>query len=198
MSVVSVGAGLESPPRRVPYRTWPGALIVVAIIFVYVGGLVLWDAHTPNDFQNVESGAVLQVGPAVGFVPAKGWLVDVTDSSPTGDSASIFLTGRGSTFSVRTQSWDGTLAEFVTLQRSEISVFGKVHLVGDPAAFTTASGVSGLTFSYYAKQTQGQVWISVDQTTKRAVVVISRASQTAFTQAQPDVQQMLDSLKVSS
>ena len=40
---------MNEPSRRIPYRTWPGALAVMLAIAAYVGGLTLWDRHTPGN-----------------------------------------------------------------------------------------------------------------------------------------------------
>ncbi len=40
--------GMPEPSRRIPYRTWPGALAVLLAIAAYVGGLTFWDSRTPG------------------------------------------------------------------------------------------------------------------------------------------------------
>ena len=69
---------MPEPSRRIPYRTWPGALAVLLAIAAYVGGLVFWDRHTPGN-RPLPAGEMIEVGHAR-FIPASGWEMDVSRS----------------------------------------------------------------------------------------------------------------------
>jgi hypothetical protein len=93
---------MHEPSRRTPYRTWPGAFAVLVAMSAYVSGLVLWDRHAPGS-RPLAVGQTVTVGHAR-FVPADGWLMDVSRSR-VGKSAMRF---KGThKFLVRTEPWLG-------------------------------------------------------------------------------------------
>lgn len=186
---------LPELPRREPYRTWPGALIVLAIIVAYVSVWVVADNEISPDLEPVAAGSVQQVGPAITFVPRDGWYVDATDSSTSGSTATVTLVGQAGTFLIQVSGWQGTPAEEVDRQKSTTEVFGDARLIGDDATFSAAGGLSGTTFSFIKDETQGRMWVSVDETADRAVLVVGRALNSSFATALPSFEEMLDSIR---
>jgi hypothetical protein len=187
--------GLPELPRREPYRTWPGGLIVLAVIVAYVSLWVGLDDQIQPDLDPIAAGSVQQVGPAVSFVPVAGWYLDATDSSQSESTSSVVLVGQAGQFSVQVSPWQGTLAEEVERQKDIDEAFGKVRVIDNDATFHTAGGVSGTTFSFVDQQDQGRIWVSVDETADRAIVVVGRSADSSFDQSLPDYQAMLDSIR---
>jgi hypothetical protein len=186
---------LPELPRREPYRTWPGSLIILAIIVVYVSIWVVADNEISPTLAPVAAGTRQQLGPGVTYVPRQGWYVDRTDSNASDSSANVVLAGSAGTLQFRVSPWTGTLADQVERQKKLDVVFGKVRLVGNDATFSTAGGLSGTTFSFISQRTQARVWVSVDETADRSIVVAGNATDTAFDQALPEFQAMLDSIR---
>jgi hypothetical protein len=188
--------GLPDLPRREPYRTWPGGLIVLAVIVAYVGLWISLDDEIQPDLEPIPAGSVQQVGPAVSFVPLAGWYLDASDSSQSESTSSVLLVGQGAgLFSVQVLPWQGTLAEEVERQKGIDEQFGESRLIGDDATFSTAGGLSGTTFSFFNQESQGRIWISVDETADRAIVMVGRSPDSAFEQSLPDYQAMIDSIR---
>ncbi|BBH67838.1 hypothetical protein ACTI_45230 [Actinoplanes sp. OR16] len=181
-------------PRREPYRTWPGALIVLAVIIAYVGTLVVIDDETAPDLDPVPANGQIRVGSDVVFAAKRGWYVDVTDATET----SVSVVDAGAGFNVTVSDWDGTLADEVRRQKSLDEAFSKARLLGDDTSFSIPGGLEGTTFSYLIDQSQGRGWISVDEQADRAIVVYGHAPIEVFQQALPDFQDMLDSIRTEA
>ncbi|WP_229068156.1 hypothetical protein [Actinoplanes sp. DH11] len=182
-------------PRREPYRTWPGGLIVLAVIVGYVSLWVGLDDTIEPDLQPIPAGSVQQVGPAVSFVPVAGWYLDATDSSQSDSTSSVLLVGKTGQFNVQVLPWEGTLAEEVKRQKDTDEAFGEARVIDNDATFTTAGGLSGTTFSFFNQEDQGRVWVSVDETADRAIVMVGRSPDSAFDQGLPEYQAMIDSIR---
>src|SRR3712207_455808 len=165
-------AGPPELPRREPYRTWPGGLIVLGIIVAYVGGWIVADNETAPDLAPIVAGSVLQVAPGVTVVPRSGWYLDATDSTQGGSTSAVTLLGQGAAFTVQVSRWQGTLRQEVDRQKSTSEAFGGARLIGDDASFSSGGGLSGTTFSFVGEETQGRMWISVDETADRALLVV--------------------------
>ncbi|MEU4237968.1 hypothetical protein [Actinoplanes sp. NPDC026619] len=168
---------------------------MLAIIVAYVSVWIVADNEIAPDVRPVTAGSVLQVGPAVSFVPQDGWYIDVTDSSSDGSTASTTLAGGGATFLIRVSPWAGTLAQEVSRQKKTSDAFTEARFLSDDATFDASGGLRGVTFSFVNQGNQGRMWISVDQQTGRAVLVVGRALSSSFTSALPDFQDMVDSIR---
>lgn len=187
--------GVPVLPRREPYRTWPGGLIVLAIIVAYVGFWTVLDNETSPDLEPIAAGSVQQVGPAVSFVPQDGWYLDATDSTQSDSTSSVTLVGQTGQFTVQVSPWSGTLAEEVERQKATDEAFGKARLIGDDATFSTAGGLRGTTFSFLTQENQGRIWVAVDEAADRAILVVGRGSTSSFAQGLAEFQTMLDSVR---
>jgi hypothetical protein len=186
---------LTELPRRELYRTWPGGLIVLAVIVAYVGLWVGLDDAIQPDLEPIAAGSVQQVGPAVSFVPAAGWYLDATDSSQSDSTSSVLLVGQAGQFNVQVLPWEGTLAEEVERQKDVDEAIGKARLIDDDATFHTAGGLSGTTFSFLNHEDRGRIWMAVDEAADRAIVMVGRSPDSAFEQSLPDYQAMIGSIR---
>ena len=153
------------PPRRIPYATWPGALAVFAAIALYVGGLVLWDSHTPAS-RPIAPGKILQAGHGARFAPAADWQMNLS-ASRVGNSVALFK--GGSSFTVSTGPWIGGPQGPMLRQRRLMEQALGLHLDSQPEAFFNLWGLQGQTFAYDGPGTTGRYWQIVDA--KRQVVV---------------------------
>lgn len=182
-------------PRREPYRTWPGGLLVLAIIVAYVVGFTVADGEIAADVQPVVAGSIQKVGPTVTFVPQDGWSIDSASSSQSDAKASITLVRQTEQFIVIVSPWEGTLAEEVDRNKAIDEVYGRSRVVGEDASFSTAGGLRGTVFNFVNQEDLGRVWVSVDDTADRAISVMARGPGSSFTQSLPDFEAMLNSIR---
>ncbi|MBB3181358.1 hypothetical protein [Variovorax sp. Sphag1AA] len=152
MSASAVGAA-----PRTAYRTWPATLAILVAITVYVGGLQLWDRLTLSTRLLPEGEPVL-VGQAR-FVPAEGWLMNVSRSRP---GQRLVLFKNGHTFSVTTSRWLGGPEGPLERQQRLIERGQHLHVEGDVSKFLTDWGLEGTTFAYYGPKLSGRFWLMVD------------------------------------
>ena len=157
---------LALPTRRTPYRTWPGTLSIGLAIALYVGGLQLWDRHTPA-MRPLPAGKTWRVGPAR-FEPPAGWQMDIARSRP---GQSLVLVRGAHEISVRTDRWvggpDGPLArQQRLLERGE----GQ-QIDGRVSDFLTPWGLQGVSFAYSGRHGSGRLWQLVDTGRKSVVMV---------------------------
>ncbi|BEL12990.1 hypothetical protein Q0Z83_111810 [Actinoplanes sichuanensis] len=185
-------------PRREPYRTWPGALAVLAVILVYLGIVIVIDDRTPTEYEPVPAGKPLAVGTALTFVPRDGYVLDPTNSSTDPALPSVQLVGSSGTFRITANDWNGTLAQLVERQKKEYEALADARTIGDDATFT-APGLSGTVFTQLLDNgNQIRTWVSVDESSDRSVVILGAAPSEVFRQSLPRMQAMVDSVRVEA
>ena len=145
------------PTRRIPYRTWPATLAILAAIAVYVGGLRWWDQHLSAS-RTLPAEQTIAVGQAR-FVPAPGWLMDVSRSRA---GQSLVLTKGGHTFSVRTSQWLGGPDGPLERQQRLFEQGHGLRIEGQVSDFMTDWGLQGITFAYFGSRLSGRFWQMVD------------------------------------
>lgn len=157
-------AAMSDPPRRIPYRTWPGAFAVLVAILAYVGSLMAWDRHVPGG-RELEAGHPVVLG-HVRFLPADGWRMDVSRSR-FGRSLSLF---RGPhRFEVNIERWEGGPAGPLSRLQRLMERGRGLRIKGSMSAFFNTWGLEGTTFAYYGPQLAGRFWQAVD--TRRRVLI---------------------------
>lgn len=181
------------PSRRTPYRTWPGALAVLLAITVYVGGLVLWDRHTPGDWE-LASGQSVEVGPAR-FVPAQDWRMDVSRSRA---GKSLMLFKGGHRFLVNIGEWAGGPEGPMTRQRRLMERGQGLRIEGDMSGFFNGWGLGGTTFAYYGPQLAGRFWQVVDQRRRLLVQIDLYGPADGLEAALEDARAMVDSMDLDA
>ncbi|RYF75057.1 MAG: hypothetical protein EOO29_24400 [Comamonadaceae bacterium] len=154
------------PTRRIPYRTWPASLAILAGITVYVGGLRTWDRLTPAA-RALPAQETIAVGQAR-FVPAEGWLMDVSRSR-AGQSLVLFKSGHS--FVVRTGRWIGGPEGPLARQQRLILRGEQLRIEGEASSFFTDWGLQGSTFAYYGPKLSGRFWQMVDPARESVVQV---------------------------
>ncbi|QHI99498.1 hypothetical protein GT347_16860 [Xylophilus rhododendri] len=184
---------MAEPSRRIPYRSWPGALAVLLAILVYVGGLMAWDRHTPGSWP-LASGETIEVGP-VRFIPAEDWRMDVARSR-AGRSLTLFKGGHR--FVVTTGEWAGGPEGPVRRQRRLMERGQGLSIDGDPSRFFNSWGLGGDTFAYYGAQLAGRFWQVVDPRRRLLVQVDCYGPAEGLNEALADARAMVDSMDLDA
>ncbi|MES2184862.1 MAG: hypothetical protein V4505_09975 [Pseudomonadota bacterium] len=184
---------MPEPSRRIPYRTWPGALAVLLAMAAYGGGLALWDRHTPGN-RPLAAGQTVAVG-HVRFVPADAWQMDVSRSK-AGQSLVLF---KGShKFLVTTAAWAGGPQGPVARQRRLMERGQGLRIDGDPSGFLNPWGLQGKTFAYYGATLAGRFWQVVDVQRRLLVQIDCYGPNEGLDDALAEAQDMLDSMDLEA
>ena len=184
---------MNEPSRRIPYRTWPGALAVLLAIAAYVGGLTLWDRHTPGN-RPLPPGETVEAGQAR-FVPAEGWEMDVSRSR-AGQSLMLFKGGHK--FLVSTFPWAGGPDGPLVRQQRLMERGQRLQVDGDVSDFITSWGLQGKTFAYYGSKLAGRFWQVVDVRRKSLVQIDFWGSDDGMDEALQEARSMLDSMDLEA
>lgn len=188
---------MPEPSRRVPYRTWPATLAILATITLYVGGLRLWDHLVPAS-RALPRGEPIVIGQAR-FVPAPGWLMDVSRSR-AGQSLVLFKSGH--TFTVKTSPWLGGPEGPLERQQRLFERGHSLQIEGEVTNFLTDWGLQGITFAYYGAELSGRFWQMVDPA-RHSVVQIdfygpNEGASRAADDALSDARRMLASMDLEA
>ncbi|TQM79173.1 hypothetical protein FHX81_1469 [Saccharothrix saharensis] len=186
-------AGLSGLPRREPYRTWPGSLVVVFLIVLLVGTLVVVDDNT-SGAEEIPPGTTIEVGRGVTYVPADGWYV-VREGTTPGSTSQV--SGPGGSLTVQAGEWDGTAAEEVERTRRRILADTSLRVTGE-ASFHTAGGLTGTRLAYVGPHVQGRAWVAVDEDTDDSVIVFAPSAAETFRQTSAQVDAMVDSIRTGA
>lgn len=152
-------------PRLRPYRTWPGALAVFLVVFLYLGGLMVWNDLAPVG-PAPEPGRPIAVGQGLSYVPAPGWSLDEA-LIRVGRAHGLVKGAAG--FSVSVAPWTGSLDEpLQRAQRHALDAAEPRYLISS-RSFRTQGGLEGRVFDYAGKSIHGRHWVIVDA--GRALVV---------------------------
>lgn len=184
---------MHTPSRRVPYRTWPGALGVALAIGAYVGGLALWDHHTPGS-RPLNAGQTLTVGPAR-FVPAPGWQMDLARSKA---SNTLMLFKGSHKFQVTTAAWEGGPNGPMARQLRLMERGQGLRIEGEVSDFINGWGMQGVTFAYYGPKLAGRLWQVVDLRRKAVVRVDFYGGNDGLSDALTDARAMVDSMDLGA
>ncbi|MDQ0085728.1 hypothetical protein J2W35_006108 [Variovorax boronicumulans] len=184
---------MNEPSRRIPYRTWPGALAVLLAIAVYVGGLTFWDRHTSGS-RPLPVGETIDVGQAR-FIPADGWEMDVSRSKA---GKSLMLFKGGHKFLVTTGRWVGGPDGPLIRQQRLMERGQRLSIDGDVSDFVTSWGLQGKTFAYYGSKLAGRFWQVVDLRRKSLVQIDFYGSNDGMDDALTEARRMLDSMDLEA
>ena len=184
---------MTEPSRRIPYRTWPGALAVFLAIAAYVGGLVFWDRHTPGA-RPLEEGDALEVGHAR-FMPAEGWMMDVSRSK-AGQSLMLFKGGHK--FLVTTGPWAGGPDGPLVRQQRLMERGQRLSIDGEVSDFVTSWGLQGKTFAYYGSKLAGRFWQVVDLQRRSLVQIDVYGASDGLNEAMTEARSMLESMDLEA
>lgn len=181
------------PSRRIPYRTWPGALAVLLAIAAYVGGLTFWNNHTPGN-RPLAVGETVEVGHAR-FVPVNGWQMDVSRSKA---GRSLMLFKGGHKFLVKTGPWMGGPDGPLVRQQRLMERAQGLEIEGDISGFVTSWGLQGKTFAYYGPTLAGRFWQVVDLKRQSLVQLDFYGPVDGLNDALVEARSMLDSMDLEA
>lgn len=184
---------MHEPARRIPYRTWPGALAIALAIGGYVGGLTWYDRQLPG-VRSLAGRKTVQVG-HVRFAPAAGWDLDVSRSR-TGQSL-MLVKGPGR-FLVTTSAWAGGPDGPLVRQQRLMERAQGLQLTGDITEFINPWGVQGVTFAYFGPTLTGRFWQVVDPQRRSLVQVDFYSANDAFADALVEAQSMVDAMDMEA
>ena len=181
------------PPRRTPYRSWPGAFAVLLAILGYVGGLKMWDSRTPGS-RPLVAGETVSVGQAR-FVPAAGWQMDVSRFRP---DQSLMLFKGNHKFLVSVAPWAGGPEGPMSRQRRFMERGQGLRIDGDPSSFVTSWGLQGETFAYYGPHLAGRFWQVVDLQRRSLVHIDFYGGNEGLSDALLEARDMLESMDIEA
>ncbi|MEJ8853567.1 hypothetical protein WKW79_03255 [Variovorax robiniae] len=181
------------PSRRIPYRSWPGALAVLTAIAGYVGGLTFWDRHEPGS-RPLPAGQTVSVGP-VRFPVANGWHMDVSRSR-AGQSLMLFKGGHK--FLVTAAAWNGGAAGPLVRQRRLMERGQGLRVDGEVSNFINDWGLQGQTFAYYGPKLAGRFWQVVDLPRRSVVQIDFYGANDGLSEALGEAREMLDAMDLEA
>lgn len=184
---------MSEPSRRIPYRTWPGALAVLLAMAGYVGGLTLWDRRTPGS-RPLTEGQTVAVGHAR-FIPADEWQMDVSRSKA---GQSLLLFKGGHKFLVTTSPWAGGPDGPMVRQQRLMERGQGLSIDGDVSDFVTGWGLQGKTFAYYGPTLAGRFWQVVDLRRRSLVQIDFYGANDGLSDALDEARSMLDSMDLEA
>lgn len=184
---------MPEPSRRIPYRTWPGALAVLLAIAAYVGGLTFWNNHTPGA-RPLPMGQTVSVDHAR-FEPAAGWEMDVARSKA---GRSLMLFKGGHKFLVSTAPWVGGPDGPLVRQQRLMERGQRLEIDGDISDFVTPWGLQGKTFAYYGSKLAGRFWQVVDLQRKSVVQIDFYGASDGLNEAMAEARSMLESMDLEA
>lgn len=142
-----------------------GSLVILAIAAFFSGILTVIDSHVPDD-RALPAGTRLIVGHGIALNTVGEWSALLSQTTP-GETST--LSRDASVFTVGTQEWTASEAEFVTRTRRVLQGAGHLTFSGEGERFETASGRPGLTFTIHGRGFDGRVWILLLADQQRAV-----------------------------
>jgi len=184
---------MHQPSRRIPYRTWPGALAIVLAMGGYVGGLTWWNRLTPA-LRPLAAGQTIQLGHAR-LLPADGWATDVS-LSRTGQS--LMLVKGSGRFLVTVGAWSGGPDGPMARQQRLMERVQGLHLTGDTTDFVNPWGMQGVTFAYFGPTLTGRFWQVVDRQRRSLVQIDFYSANGGFSDALVEALSMVDSMDLEA
>lgn len=172
-------------------RTWPGALVVLAIAAFYAFGLPAINSRLPGTAPE-PGGVTVDLGSGVSVVTPTGWSADLAKMKP---KDTLALTNDTSSLVATAFPWTGTEAELIERTARLFEGTRRFHLRGAPAPFRTERGVAGYTYSVFSGDTDGRVWVAALPGGKVGVAVRVRGTPVLGSDALRDAQTVVDSLQ---
>jgi len=153
-------------PRREPYRTWPGALVILALAALFSVGLTAWNESVPG-LAEIPAGTEISVGRGFTYEVTDGWSVDLARTDPEENSA---LTRNASVFRIGSAAWTGSRDELLERFRTLQTELRQVEVRSDYVPFRTDGGLEGTRYSYFSDTQEGMVWVILPDGTGVAAV----------------------------
>jgi hypothetical protein len=196
MSTAPTGASPSAPalPRREPYSTLLGSLIIAAIALFYSHGLPFIADRIPGT-SGIAAGTRIDLGRGVSYATAAGWSVDLAKTKPKDTSA---LVHHASSFAITSAEWTASQSELIERVKKLFEGMQHLHVYGAETPFRTPSGLDGTTFNIQGENLEGRVWVIVLPDGKRAIAARLRGQPGHLNDDLRAAQAMVDSLKVEA
>lgn len=153
-------------PRREPYRTWLGSLVILAIAALFSVGLTAWNESVPG-LEEIPAGTEINIGRGFTYAVTGGWSADLARTQPEETSA---LTRDASVFRIGSIDWTGSRDELLERARTLQTELRQVEVRSDYLPFQTESGLEGLRYSYFGDNLEGMVWVILLEDAPVAVI----------------------------
>lgn len=172
-------------------RTWPGALVIVAIAAFFAWGLPAINARLPATAAE-PAGVVVDLGHGVSVVTPAGWSADLAKMKP---KDTLALSRETSSLVATGFEWTGSEAELVERTRHLLEGVQHFEVRRTLAPMRTAQGFAGSTYAFFGEQLDGRVWVGVLPGGKVGFAVRVRSVAGQGDAALRDAQALVDSLQ---
>ena len=182
---------ISSPPADGDSRTWPGALLIIAIAAFFAWGLPAFNARLPATAVQ-PAGTVVDLGHGVSVVTPAGWSADLAKTKP---KDTLALSRDTSSLVATAFPWTGTEAELVERTRNLLEGVQHFEVRRTPTPMRTAQGFAGSTYAFFGEHVEGRVWVGILPGGKEGFAVRVRSVAGQGDTALRDAQAVVDSLQ---
>jgi hypothetical protein len=172
-------------------RTWPGALVVMALAGLFAWGLPAINARLPATAVE-PAGVVVYLGHGVSVVTPAGWSADLANMKP---KDTLALSRDTSSLVATAFPWTGSEAELVERTRHLLEGVRHFEVRRALASMRTAQGFAGSTYAFFGEHLDGRVWVGVLPGGKVGFAVRVRSVAGQGDAALRDAQAVVDSLQ---
>jgi hypothetical protein len=194
MSSSAPATPLPELPRREPYRTTLGSVIILLIALFFAYGLPFINERIPGS-ATVAAGTRIPLGQGASYTTVDGWTLELAKTKPNDTSA---LTQDGSELVLTTAPWEASREALVTRTKTLFEGAARLHAYSDETPFRTTSGLEGVTYTIHGAHLEGRVWVILLADRKTGLVARLRGIPGTLTPALHDATAMVNSLTVES
>lgn len=197
MTTESPGVPSPAPalPRRVPYDTLGGSIVILLVALFFHTGLPFINSRVPGT-ATIAADTRIPIGRGVSYTTSAGWSADLAKTKPNDTSA--LSRDDGSSFVLTTFDWTASQDELVLRTRSLFEGLSRLHLYSDQAPFRTANGLAGITYTIHGANLEGRVWVILLPGTQHAIAARVRGLPGHFDTALRDATTMVNRLSVEA
>lgn len=182
---------ISSPPAEADSRTWPAALVVVAIAAFFAWGLPVLNARLPATSEQ-PGGVLVDLGQGVSVVTPAGWSADLAKTKP---KDTLALSRDTSSLVATAFPWTGSEAELVERTRNLLEGVAHFAVRRTPTPMRTGQGFAGTTYAFFGEHVEGRVWVGILPGGKNGFAVRVRSVAGQGDSALRDAQAVVDSLQ---
>jgi hypothetical protein len=172
-------------------RTWPGAIVVMAIAAFFAFGLPAINARLPATVVE-PSNVLIDLGKGVTVRTPAGWSADLAKTKP---KDTLALSRDTSSLVATAFAWTGSETELVERTRNLMEGVSRFQVRGTPTPVTTAQGFAATTYVIYSEHFDGRLWVGVLPGGKVGFAVRVRSVTGQGDAALQDAQAVVDSLQ---
>lgn len=172
-------------------RTWPGAIVIMAIAAFFAYGLPAINKHLPGTAPE-PGGINYDLGNGVSVITPTGWSADLPKMKP---KDTLALQRDASSLVATAFPWTGNEAELTERTQKLLEGIQHFHVKNAPTPFQTSSGLTGKTYAFFSEKMDGRVWVLVMQGGKVGVAVRVRSIPGQGELALKDAKAIVESIK---